>query len=469
MFAYLTHDAHARSGKTEEEIERIASRYNFFHWDLAFPDVFSEDGSGGFDVVLGNPPWERVKLQEQEWFAARRPEIATAPNAAARKRLINKLKQEDPVLHADFKEDVRVADGVSHLIRSSGRFPLCGRGDVNTFAIFAECNQGLISTSGRAGFIVQSDIATANTYKRFFEALLSSRELVSFFDFVNTEGLFPNVHRTHPHFCLLTISGSPTANPADFAFWNTNAHQLQNEDQHIGLTNEDLLLLNPNTRTCPIFRSRRDALITKDIYRRVPVLIDENRKDGNLWSVTFLRMFDMSNDSVLFRTRDELESDGWNLESNVFHSHGMRYLPLYEAKMLHQYDHRWATYAENGDSRELSVEARTNSEVVALPRYWVPEAEVNARLQSRWRHSWILAYRWITNTTNERTVIAGITPSAGFGNSGPLILGSSPEVSVISSKPILTSSFRGQSPPLLLAPLRGSVLLAPPCPGSAVP
>ena len=59
--------------------EEVRGRLRFFHWPLEFPDIMQR---GGFDVVLGNPPWERIKLQEQEFFAARSPEIAGAPNKA---------------------------------------------------------------------------------------------------------------------------------------------------------------------------------------------------------------------------------------------------------------------------------------------------------------------------------------------------------------------------------------------------
>src|SRR5205807_791706 len=80
----------------------------FFHWQREFPDVFAEDG--GFDVVLGNPPWERLKLQEREWFAARCPAITTAPDAATRRRLLKSLKTERPALHAAFEEARRRAE-----------------------------------------------------------------------------------------------------------------------------------------------------------------------------------------------------------------------------------------------------------------------------------------------------------------------------------------------------------------------
>ncbi len=420
IFADLSRDAHALPRATEEESERITERYGFFHWHLAFPGVFGEDGSGepGFDVVLGNPPWERIKLQEQEWFASRRPDIARAANAAARRRMIEALKTEDPALHAAYLEDLRKADGESHFIRSSGRFPLCGRGDVNTYSVFAETDRQIVSPTGRVGCIVPSGIATDNTTKEFFGDLVDTRTLASLYDFENRRGIFPNVHRSYKFSLLTTTGRNRPVEEAEFAFFALDVADLKDPERRFPLTAEDIRLLNPNTRTCPIFRTRRDAEITKSIYRRVPVLIDENRKDGNPWGVTFLRMFDMSNDSGLFRTREELETDGWELAEpgNVFHKSGKRYLPLYEAKMLHHYDHRWATYTPSGATRDLILSEKQDLATAAMPRYWVPEREVNERKGNRWPRKWLMGWRDICRSTDERTAIAGIVPLAGTGD-----------------------------------------------------
>lgn len=319
-FSYLALNAYTAGRETEKEIERLTGDYGFFHWHVAFPNVLGESVEGpGFDVVLGNPPWERIKLQEQEWFAARSPEIATAPNAAARKRKIKALVEDDPDLHAAFLGDLRKADGTSHLIRSSGRFPLCGRGDINTYSIFAETKRDIISDTGRVGRIVPSGIATDNTTKDFFADLVARNTLASLYDFEN-KGIFVDVD-SRMKFSLLTLTGARRpARAAEFAFFCHAVSDLRDPERRFPLSAEDIGLLNPNTLTCPIFRTRRDAEITKQIYRRVPVLIDENKKDGNLWGITFMAMFHMSNDSGLFRTREELEADGWELAEpgNVF-------------------------------------------------------------------------------------------------------------------------------------------------------
>lgn len=414
------------------EVAHLADQYQFFHWHLAFPDVFTlPEGAvphntlagwnGGFDVVLGNPPWERIKIQEKEWFAQKRPDIANAPNAAARTRLIDKLETDEPALHAAFLHDRRKAEGESHFVRDSGRFPLCGRGDVNTYTIFAETNRLLVSPRGRVGIIVPSGIATDDTTKYFFQDIMNSRSLVSLFDFENREGIFPAVD-SRMKFCLLTLAGadSPARTGAEFVFFAHRVEDLDDPERRFNLSAEDIALLNPNTRTCPVFRTRRDAEITKGIYRRVPILIREGPPEENPWGITFMAMFHMSNDSPLFRTREQLEGEGWVLEGNVFHGGGERYLPLYEAKMVHHFDHRWATY-EGLDTRDVTAAEKARPDFAALPRYWVPESEVEERLAGRWDKGWLLGWRDITNTTNERTVIAGVVPRVGVGNKIPLM------------------------------------------------
>jgi hypothetical protein len=361
-----------------EEVRRLAEQYKFFHWHLAFPGVFRPPAKGekpdneltgwcgGFAVVLGNPRWERIKLQEQEWFTAHgRSDIAEARTAAIRGRMIEGLKTSDPMLYRAFQEDRRKASGESHLVRDSsgtddeaghrwGMYPLCGRGDVNTYSLFAELNRNLISPTGRVGCIVPSGIATDDTTKVFFQDLAESGSLVSLLSFFEIRLIFPDKDSRNP-FCLLTLTGrNRQADSAVFVFDARSIDDLHDPAKRFTLSPDDLSLLNPNTRTCPVFRSARDAVLTKAIHRRVPVLIHEGNQASNPWKISFLRMLDMANDSDLFRTAKDLLAEGWKLAGNVFRKDGAAYLPLYEAKMLHQFDHRCPTvYVPVTRSRSL--------------------------------------------------------------------------------------------------------------------
>lgn len=363
----------------EQEVRLRATQNRFFHWHLEFPEVFHRSRPG-FDVVLGNPPWERIKLQEQEFFASRSPGIAAAPNAAARGKLIQALansdSQQDRALYLEFNEARHAAEAASQFVRSSRRFPLTGTGDVNLYALFAELALNLTAACGRAGIIVPTGIATDDSTKAYFDAITTGKRLASLYDFENREGLFKGVHRSYK-FCLLTLADQ--VEQADLMFFSTRIEHLQDTERLFQLSPEDFALINPNTRTCPVFRSKQDAELSRKIYRRVPVLIQE-MSESNPWRIKFSRLFDMSTDSNLFHTYDQLVVQGAELLGNRVHLDGMYYLPLYEAKMVHHYDHRFATYELDGETTRDTTEAeKSQPDYMPLPRYWVEEREVLVR------------------------------------------------------------------------------------------
>jgi hypothetical protein len=386
----------------------LAQEIGFFHWDLEFAQVFAD--RGGFDVVLGNPPWERIKLQEQEHFVDI-PAIRDAPNKAARAEQIAAWRRGTPEQQqriAQYDAALYRAEAESRFVRGSGRFPLTAVGDVNTYALFAELSRTLLAPDGRAGIIVPTGIATDDGAKAFFGDLIARRQIISLYDFENREKLFADVDSRYK-FSLLTI-GAAQAAPR-FVFFATRAAHLRDERRVFALTPTDLGRINPNTRTAPLFRTRRDADLTAAIYARVPVLINETTGE-NPWGVSFLRMFDMSNDSHLFRPvpAPAEARAGWG-----------DHLPLYEAKLLHQFTHRWATY-DGGAPREATAAELADPTWTITPRYLVPAAEVEARLAGRWERRWLLGWRDITNATNERTAIFSLLPRVGVGHTVPLIM-----------------------------------------------
>lgn len=418
-------------------------------WTEAFPDVFDRAPSG-FDCVIGNPPWERLKLQEREFFSFSAPKIAEAVSAAKRRELIRNLEQENPELFARYVEAKAQAEKVLAYVRGmgesladgrdtseealsvgsgTGRYPLTGKADVNTYMLFAELGRSLVAPTGRVGLLVPSGIATDNTTKHFFNDLMESQALISLHDFENRRKLFPDIDSRFK-FCTLIMGGSQVKTPAaDFVFFAHTMEDVDDPRRHIALSPKDLALLNPNTRTCPIFRTRRDAELTRAIYRRVPILVDESRKKGgNPWGIRFLRMFDQTNDAELFHTGEQLNDQGFRLVGNRWVKRKETYLPLYEAKMIQAYDHRAAgvvvdteNWFRQGQTEKTSLVAHQNPEFAVQPRWWAHQRTIIERAAEQDQPGF-LAFKNVTSPTNQRTMIASLIPFAGVINSAPLIL-----------------------------------------------
>jgi hypothetical protein len=428
----------------EDLVINLTRQYRLFHWHVEFPHIFrvgngttgidpTTGWSGGFSCLIGNPPWERVKLQEQEFFASRRPEITDAANAAARKKLIAALSHSDSPadreLFDEFQAEQRKAAGWSHLLRESGRYPLTGRGDINTYAVFVETARTVIGPSGRLGIIVPTGIATDATTAPFFRDLIQQRRLDSLLDFVTNPEFWQEIGHGRMRFSLLTVVGRSTVVvQPEFATLTKHPRYLPPRGQRIHVPTSDLLLVNPNTGTCPMFQTQRDAGITLGVYHRVPVLWREEPQE-NPWGISFLRMFDMANDANLFHTIEQLECDSWTLQRNIFIRDDKRMLPLYEAKLIYPFDHRLSSYDKRLDGSrdtelpQLSLEEKNDPWRSVIPRYWVDQTEVDDRLTRRgWDKGWLLGWRDITKETNERTVVTSSIPRAAVGHKYPLIL-----------------------------------------------
>ena len=403
----------------EELVIDLTRQYRFFHWHVEFPHIFRVGNGatdinpetgwvGGFSCVIGNPPWERINVREQEFFASRHPAIAGTRNAAQRKDLIAELghstEPTDLELYREFHATLRRAAGWIYLLRESGRYPLAGRGDVNTYAVFAENCRTITSPRGRIGLIVPTGIATDATTQHFFRDLVISSSLISLYDFENARPMFTSVDRRYK-FCLLTLTGRETKSQrVRFAFFLHDVVDLSRQDAIFFLTPQEIKLLNPNTQTLPILRTRRDAEITLGIYRRLPILELKGGSSGS-WQLRPMQMFDVTHDAKYF------EPD-----------YSISRLPLMEGRLVHQFTHRWATY-QQGNVRLLESNELDNPSVNINPRSWVESAIVLRKLGRKWANAWLFVWRGIARATDERTVIATIIPVSAANNKIPIITG----------------------------------------------
>ena len=416
-------EAEGRRGNLNDLCKKVKP----FDWQKTFPQIFSRSNPG-FDCVIGNPPWERFTLKNREFFDISAPHILEAPTAAESRRLIEKLKTQNPPLYEGYIRAKESTEKTMTYIRKSGRYPLTGKGDINTYAVFAELARSIVSPVGRVGLLVPTGIATDKTCQEFFAELVNSQILSALYDFENRRKIFPDVDGRQKFSVLLFGGAQRKSKSAHFVFFAHTMEDLKDTNRHISLSTDDFKLLNPNTRTCPVFRSKRDAKLTSAIYRRVPVLIDKNRKEGgNPWGIKFFTMFHQSADAALFHTGYQLKAEGFKRDGPLWKKRKQIFLPLYEAKMIQMYDHRAASvlvdesnWMRQGQTDQTSLVQHQNPEFFVEPRWWVDHADVHRVVGDR-DTTKIIAFKNVTSPTNQRTMIAAFIPYAGVVHSSPLI------------------------------------------------
>lgn len=401
----------------EAKALELSERERFFHWPLEFPDVWKR---GGFDVVLANPPWEQVELKETEFFAERDDRIASA-EGNQRKQLIKALAESNPTLHSEYVLALHAFDAARKFIRESGVLTLAISGRTNLYSVFAESIVIHLNSKGRAGLIVPTGIATDDGNKGFFGFLVDQTRLASLYDFQNATSsgrFFPNVHPQYK-FSLLTVAGGSRNSPANFGFFLQDVLDLNDVRRVFELGPDDFLRINPNTKTCPIFRTRQDVELTGSLYARVPVLKSAGTGQ-NSWGLSFKQgLFNMTSDSKHFQLPAGLNAVAGNPKGNRYTNGTTTWLPLYEGKMLSFYEHRFADVLVNeanrnrtGQSEALATVDLQNSTRLPVPRYFVEQEEV----LSQNSNSWHLSFKDVTAATNERTLVPTIVPRSGVGH-----------------------------------------------------
>ena len=396
--------------------------------------------------MIGNPPWDRIKLQEVEWFATRVPDLALAPTAAARRKGIQRLRHAGDPLAAAFDDAKARADSLGQMVRVSGDYPLLGGGDINLYSLFVERALCLVKPDGLVGLLTPSGIYADKTAADFFKSVSTSGRLGGLFDFENRKIFFKDIHASFK-FCALIVGGEARRfGETRCAFFLHDTTEIDDPDRCFPLAPSDFARVNPNTGTAPVFRTRRDADITRRIYERHQVLVDRSRGGvRKAWPVRYATMFHMANDSHLFRTAPQLETEGfYPVQGNRLKRGEELCLPLYEGKMVQAFDHRAASVGNRKDNlfRPGQPDRTADEDYVdptfsPRPRYWVVEDESTATRDSQW----LLAFKDITASTNVRTMIAAIVPRAACGHTLPILV------------PV-EDGFHGQTAACLLANLK---------------
>ena len=409
--------------------KEVADRENFLHWEVAFPGVWrrwqDDEPVGGFDAVIGNPPWDQTEQPEVEWFALRDDEVALAPTAARRKVLIKQRTQKGDELALAYQDVRQRSKSMRAYVKESGAYPMLSGGRVNLYSLFVERAMNLTKPKGIVGLLTPSGIYADKTAAPFFKSVSTSGRVGSLFDFENRKIFFPEVHASFK-FCALIFGGEQRHfDETECAFFLHDTAAIHDKDRCFPLAASDFARVNPNTGTAPIFRTRRDADITRRIYERHPTLVDRSRGEVyKAWPVRYMQgLFNMASDSHLFRTGAHLDDDGfYPVDGNRWKKGEELYLPLYQGRMIHQFDHRANSVRVNPESthnpylsEEVSDAQHADPDFLPQTQYWVPASSVERILPASM--GWPIAYRRIARTTDSRTLIASVAPRAGHGDS----------------------------------------------------
>lgn len=412
----------------------LAAEERFLNWQVAFPGVWTEWSSGqrhgGFDAIIGNPPWDRFEFEEVPWFAARHAPIALELSGAKRKAKIVQLKTDADPLWESYQHALTTQNAAARIARSGGVYSKLNTGKLNIFKLFVERAGQLCKSDGMVGLLVPSGIASDLSAAPFFRGIATCGHLKAFLDFENRRtryGLapfFPDVD-TRFKFAALIASPGRTFPAATCAFFLQDVAEIADPERAFPITAEAFAAVNPNTGTAPIFRSRRDMTLTTAIYERLPVLIDRSGATPKAaWPVRYSQTINMTSDSHLFRTRTELEEreGAWPIGGNRFASPEGEWVPLYEGKMVQAFDHRAASVVvkpENVNRPAQPLPATDTQHAdpawIADPQFWVQPPPGLAS------HPYALGFKDVTAPTNVRSMIAAVVPTGAAGNTLPLI------------------------------------------------
>ena len=431
---------------TAQEVEAFAAIWRdaralieeerFLNWQIAFPGVWQDwagaERKGGFDAIVGNPPWDRFEFEEIPWFAARVPEIALEPLKSQRQEMIAALKERRPDLLRQFNEAQERRQQASRIVRSGGGYSELNSGKLNIYKIFVERSRQLIRDSGMVGLLTPIGIGTDHNVSKFIQQVTEGDSLKAFIAFENRRHwLFGDVHAEDQPTVFILGGNLRDFKKFDYA---VKLHQLPSDEkapQPVELNKETLNRLNPNTGTMPILRTTEGLRLLTKAYDGFPILIEgQGRNERPLYPIKYRQMINMTSRSDGFRTAKMLtEQEGaWPVNKGNYQSAKGLWLRLYEGKMVSIYNHRYAGVrnpTERISGQGVSVHSKLsdleNPDFRPVPRYWILESDADPDFP------YAIGFNDICNTNNSRSVISAVVPRGAYGNKLPILTWERPD------------------------------------------
>lgn len=387
-------------GKTKtvalKQVETYAQRFNFFHYEVAFPEAFA-GAKKGFDIIVGNPPWDKTKFADTDFFPQYHSNYRSLKNsekAAVQKRLL-----ESPHIAAAYQSAQSSMEVVNNYCKAT--FPLNkGSGDGNLFRFFVERNLALLNPGGNLAYVLPSALMFEEGSMGLRKHIFTYCRMSFFYSFENRNGIFPDVDSRYKFALMQVVNTSPDANsaapvaPIDTAFYVLDAADLQRPETHVPYPLATVKALSPEQWALMELRDGADLPILQKCYSVFPALSPD-------W-LDFRSELHMTNDKDLF-----IEKEAPAL------------LPLFQGRMIWQYNHLfdapqyWLDPAAF-DERMRSKEIHRMAQDLDVPKTEVERHEASVRYDREFVR---LGFRDIARDTDERTLIFSLIPkTVGVGN-----------------------------------------------------
>ncbi len=337
-----------------------------------------------YDIILGNPPWEKIRFEEKKFFALYEKQISQSHFKTNRNESINNNSNVALVEFSNtFKNEI---EKVKNTLKSNTFFALSSVGELNTYALFTEAAHHLKSLRGITGLILKSGIVSSQVNQKLFNFLLENHQIIAIYDFINKQKIF-NID-SRERFCFLQL-GKSTSSDVKVSMNLKKIQDIENESFILNIKKEDLRKMNPETGMLPNFSSKEDAAFLLRISTDFPFFKDSYP------DVKFGRIVHFTNHAefIIKTPTDD-------------------YLPIYEGKFFNQFDSKFAGFNDVNETEKYSNKASAkplqNNEI-PISRFFI-EKQKWKELSKKFDIKFILAWRSLTSATNTRTCIATILP-----------------------------------------------------------
>lgn len=372
------------------ELERMNcfSKGFIYHRNLG---INISDIKERFDIILGNPPWEKVRFEDKQFFSHLYPEIVKINKKNDRLKKIVNLEKEFPKLYHYY---LTYKNEIINFTKSKDikkYFPLTSKGEVNTYALFSELSLNHQNKNGFIGLLVKSSLVTSKANQTFFNYIIDANKLVLIADFINSKKIF-NID-SRERFCYILFDDKH--NSFQVTMSCTNIDDLLNSSRYLTMRKDDLELINPETRMLPNTSDQDQILFIKKIMNTNTIFTEAfpDVKFGRIVHYTL-----HANDIYKEQSSD-------------------RY-PIYEGKFIYLYDSKYSDYKGLSDgekhrgkasSRLISGEEKGKKNYIPEARYFIDKTKWS-KLSKKFTKSFSLMWRSLTSATNKRTCISTLMP-----------------------------------------------------------